>query len=108
MPSAKRTGYGLAGWYTDKECTDANKVGDPGASYKVNANTTLYAKWEEGQVEYTVKYYIQNIEGTGYDLKDTEIKAGKTGTTTNATPKTYVGFTTPEEKQQQLQQTVQQ
>ena len=98
LPSAKRTGYGLAGWYTDKECTDANKVGDPGASYKVNANTTLYAKWEEGQVEYTVKYYIQNIEGTGYDLKDTEIKAGKTGTTTNATPKTYVGFTTPEEK----------
>ena len=31
-------------------------------------------------------------------IKDTEIKAGKTGTTTNATPKTYVGFTTPEEK----------
>ena len=27
-------------------------------------NTTLYAKWNAGQVNYTVNYYLQNVDGT--------------------------------------------
>lgn len=27
-------------------------------------NTTLYAKWNAGEVNYTVNYYLQNVDGT--------------------------------------------
>ncbi len=41
-----KEGYSFDGWHTDKELT--NKV----ASIKVTANTTLYAKWVEGDNGY--------------------------------------------------------
>ena len=42
-------------------------------------NTTLYAKWNAGEVNYTVNYYLQNVDGTNYVLKDTVTSSGVTG-----------------------------
>ncbi len=42
---------------------------------------------------YTVKHYLENLDGTGYELADTETKYGTTGTTVNAEDKDYPGFT---------------
>ena len=42
---------------------------------------------------YTVKHYLEKLDGTGYELADTETKYGTTGTTVNAEDKDYPGFT---------------
>ena len=55
-------------------------------------NTTLYAKWNAGQVNYTVNYYLQNVDGTDYVLKDTVTGSGVTGQIVDV-QKSYEGFT---------------
>lgn len=39
-------------------------------------NTTLYAKWNAGQVNYTVNYYLQNVDGTTYPNTPSETVPG--------------------------------
>ena len=39
-------------------------------------NTTLYAKWNAGQVNYTVNYYLQNVDGTTYPDTPSETVTG--------------------------------
>ena len=46
---------------------------------------------------YKVEHYLEKLDGTGYDLEETENKAGTTGATVNAVPKTYAGFTYDED-----------
>ena len=46
-----RTGYSFAGWATEK---NGDMVYSNGATYKANANVTLYAKWTAHK--YTVKF----------------------------------------------------
>ena len=53
--------------------------------------TYTYAPAEN--TAYTVKHYLENLDGTGYELADTETKYGTTGTTVNAEDKDYPGFT---------------
>ncbi|SDP13830.1 Listeria/Bacterioides repeat-containing protein [Paenibacillus sp. yr247] len=48
-----RTGYTFGGWYLDAECTIAWDF----ATYKVTANTILYAKWNTQQ--YTITFDSQ-------------------------------------------------
>ena len=55
-------------------------------------NTTLYAKWNAGEVNYTVNYYLQNVDGTDYVLKDTVTGSGVTGQIVDV-QKSYEGFT---------------
>ena len=43
LPTAKRSGYNFAGWYSDSALSVS--VGNAGASYTPTGNTTLYAKW---------------------------------------------------------------
>ena len=43
--------------------------------------------------EYKVEHYLQDLDGEGYTLKETEPKAGTTGTEVTAEPKSYTGFT---------------
>ena len=43
LPSPTRTDYTFDGWYT----TAGEKVGNGGATYKPEADITLYARWEE-------------------------------------------------------------
>ena len=61
---------------------------------------TLYAKWTPAEVNYTVEYYTQELNGT-YKLADTQAATGKTGSeTASSYLDPYLGFTmqTPEKK----------
>ena len=56
-------------------------------------NTTLYAKWNAGQVNYTVNYYLQNVDGTTYPNTPSETVSGS-GVTGQAVDvqKSFEGF----------------
>ena len=83
-----RTGYIFAGWFT------ASSGGDKVTEITAGTGTTeLFAHWNAGTVNYTVKHYQQNLSDDGYTLFETENKTGTTGTQTAATAKTYTGFT---------------
>lgn len=81
-----RVGYAFDGWYTDAGCTTEFTAATMPAE-----NTTLYAKWNAGEVNYTVNYYLQNVDGTDYVLKDTVTGSGVTGQTVNV-QKSFEGF----------------
>ena len=88
-PSANdlsRAGYAFGGWYTDAGCTTAFTAATMPAE-----NTTLYAKWNAGEVNYTVNYYLQNVDGTDYVLQDTVSGSDETGQTVNV-QKSFEGF----------------
>lgn len=50
LPSTTKTGYTLAGWYSDSNLN--SKVGDAGSNYTVSSSSTLYAKWS------AIPYYV--------------------------------------------------
>ncbi len=60
LPSASRTGYTFAGWYT--AASGGNKVGDAGASYTPAAGIKLYAHWNVNSQ--TVTYNATENGGT--------------------------------------------
>lgn len=66
-----RAGYAFGGWYTDADCT-----AEFTATTMPAENTTLYAKWNAGQVNYTVNYYLQNVDGTTYPNTPSETVPG--------------------------------
>ena len=84
-----RAGYAFGGWYTDEECKN-----EFAADTMPAEDTILYAKWNAGQVNYTVNYYLQNVDGTTYPDTPTETVngSGETGQTVDA-QKSYDGFT---------------
>ena len=49
LPETERDHYTFEGWFTDEGCTQAATAGA-----EINANTTLYAKWEP--ITYTVTF----------------------------------------------------
>ncbi|MDO4554560.1 MAG: InlB B-repeat-containing protein, partial [Lachnospiraceae bacterium] len=70
--------YVFGGWYTDKECTDANVwVFDGENADKVTEDITLYAKWT--LKEYSITHKLKNVTvsetlekipyGTSYEIK---------------------------------------
>ena len=83
-----RAGYAFGGWYTDADCT-----AEFTATTMPAENTTLYAKWNAGQVNYTVNYYLQNVDGTTYPNTPSETVPGS-GVTGQAVDvqKSYEGF----------------
>lgn len=83
-----RAGYAFGGWYTDKSCSSENEFT---AATMPAESITLYAKWNAGQVNYTVNYYLQNVDGTDYVLQDTVSGSGETGQTVNV-QKSFEGF----------------
>ena len=54
LPTATRDGYWFIGWYD--AAVGGNKIGDAGADYTPDNESTLYAQWQE-RVEYTVTYH---------------------------------------------------
>ena len=84
-----RAGYAFGGWYTNADCT-----AEFTATTMPAENTTLYAKWNAGQVNYTVNYYLQNVDGTTYPDTPSETVTGsdETGQTVDV-QKSYEGFT---------------
>ena len=87
-----RAGYAFDGWYTDAECT--TKFASFASAKMPAENITLYAKWNAGQVNYTVNYYLQDVDGSMYPTEpyETVNGSGVTGQTVDV-QKDYEGFT---------------
>ncbi len=95
-PSASRTGYDFAGWFT--EATDGTKF-ESTATMPSNA-LTLYAHWTpKTDTRYTVEHYQQNLDGNGYTLVDTDNLTGTTDTSVTPARKSYTGFMAPESQE---------
>ena len=73
------TGYVFGGWYTDKDCTSANKWTFTTA---VTSNITLYAKWTAEETNSATKYTVTfDLNGaTGTAPATQTIEEGKTAT----------------------------
>ena len=89
-PVPERAGYAFAGWYTDKECTEAFDGIMPAD------NIILYAKWEVGKVNYTVEHLIEKLDGNGYELYDRNVYTADTDSEVTPEVKYMEGFTLPE------------
>ena len=74
--TATRSGYTFAGWYKDEGCTQS-----AGTTFTLEANTTLYAKWNAAQVEYQIVYMIENADDDGYSYLATVTRQAETGST---------------------------
>ncbi len=68
LPSATKTGYTFAGWFTDSGLTQS--AGAAGASYTPAEAKTLYAKWTENT--YTIEF--NNNDGSGTMTSITGVK----------------------------------
>ena len=81
-----KPGYDFAGWYKDgtKFTFDSS----------LTENLTLTAHWtEKKDVQYTVIHWLENADDNNYSYKESETKTGTAGAQTNATAKSYKGFT---------------
>jgi uncharacterized repeat protein (TIGR02543 family) len=54
-------GYSFDDWYTDEACTIP-----AGDNFKLEKDTTLFAKWIPATVRYTMVYMIENANDNGY------------------------------------------
>ena len=82
-----RVGYKFVAWYTDEALTKAYDF-----SSQATANSTLYAKWDGLQVNYTVIYWVENAnwenpylpadkqDSDQYSYLTSVIGSGKAGT----------------------------
>ena len=79
-----RDGYTFAGWYLDQELTQA-----AGSTVQLNGDTTVYAKWNGAQVNYTIVYQFEKYNDAGtassYVYDNSETGHGIVGTTVRAT-----------------------
>ena len=80
-PTTTRAGYTFTGWDYDFSASITSDIHIT-ASWKANTDT-----------KYTVEYYLENLEKTGYDLAETENLEGTTDTTVVITPKAFEHFT---------------
>ena len=84
-------GYTFSGWATE---ADGTVTYTDSANYNATGDATLFAKWEVAPVNYTVEHYQQTISvGNNYTLFETETLSAPTGSATQASAKTYAGFT---------------
>lgn len=91
-----KLGYTFDGWYTvsDEKVTDFSTI---------TTAITLYAKWTASQqTKYTVIHFWENANDDEYSFKESETKTGATGDKTNATAKSYPGFTAQPITQQDI------
>ena len=77
---ATAPGYKFSGWDKQNFTMPAENVVIKG-SFTANKDT-----------KYTVEHYIEKLDGTGFELKETTPKAGTTDTEVTATPNSYEGF----------------
>ena len=83
-----RTGYTFKHW----SASPNGLAFDFGTS--IRDNLTLYAVWEPLQVNYTTQYYVQSADNENdySELKNQIVQQGFSGTTVEATIKTFTGF----------------
>ncbi|MDE7095135.1 MAG: InlB B-repeat-containing protein, partial [Anaeroplasmataceae bacterium] len=71
LPTLEAEGFEFGGWYLDADC--AQKATEGAA---ITANTTLYAKWTQKNVEevsYTISYNVQGHGTAPADAKGTKL-----------------------------------
>ena len=86
-----KVGYAFDAWYIDEACTQKHIF--DGTTMPAH-DFTLYAKWIANEVNYTVEYYLQNLDGTyPATASKTVTKRGKSGETTEAEALQFEGFT---------------
>ena len=67
---------------------------------KNKEEATIVVTYTPNTVNYTVKYYYQNIEDDNYTEEETSTKSGRVGELTNVEPETVDGFTAQDVEQQ--------
>ena len=91
LAATSRDGYTFAGWYT--QGSGGDKI-ESTSTVSTASNHSLYAQWTANtDTAYTVKYYLQDTNGTTYTLQETIAKTGTTATTGTSEAKAYTGFT---------------
>lgn len=91
----EKAGYTFAGWSLEANGTKQTEV-------TPNGDTKLYALWTPAKADYTVIHWQENANDDGYSFKESQKLSGKTDGQTNATAKSYKGFTATEIKQQTI------
>lgn len=91
----EKAGYTFAGWSLEANGTKQTEV-------TPNGDTKLYALWTLAKADYTVIHWQENANDDGYSFKESQKLSGKTDGQTNATAKSYKGFTATEIKQQTI------
>ena len=90
-----KAGYSFGGWFTDADCTES--AGTSIAANSINANITLYAKWEELTM-YTVTWKVNGATYTA-GTPSTSVEDGSKVTTLPTAPTvcdddlTFMGWT---------------
>ena len=93
MGEPTRLGYSFVGWNVKGAGSSIS-----GTTFTMGSeDATITAVWEAADVEYKVKHYTQNLDGT-YSLADTDTHTANTDSNTAGPRKEYTGFNTPEEK----------
>lgn len=88
-------GYRFTGWNTAADGSGTSY--EAKATITMTSDVTLYAQWVATTASYTVEHYLEDLDGNGYTLEETENKTGTTGESVTAQSKTYEGFTFDED-----------
>ena len=88
-----KIGYTFVGWY-DNESLNGNNI-EKITTTDVG-NKEYFANWTENEdTPYTVVHQKMNLDGTTYEVVDTENLQGRTGASVTPSVKQYEGFTSP-------------
>ncbi|WP_313125872.1 InlB B-repeat-containing protein [Proteiniclasticum ruminis] len=84
-----RAGYTFLGWYSTAFETSPYNF----SSIFTEDSITLHARWTPNtNTIFSIEHYQEKINGTGYELIDTEYLTGTTEDPATASPKSYIGF----------------
>ncbi len=91
-PTGAVAGMVFGGWYLGTENDGAIVYGDEYNRIIPTSDLSVFAQYG---YPYTVKHFLQNLTGDGYDEQtaDSESKVGDAGEATAAEAKAYTGFT---------------
>jgi uncharacterized repeat protein (TIGR02543 family) len=88
-----KTGYTFKGWATSSSGSVEYTAGQ---SFTPSSSMSLYAVWEEAKdVNYTVKHYKQNTDGSSYTLASSSTYTGTSGSSVTPSVNSYTGFNSP-------------
>ena len=90
LTATTNAGYTFLGWFDG----DVRACSTLVYTFNVDRTATYTAKWEaNNNTKYTVKYYLENVNKSGYTLVETDELEGTTDTIVNAEKKTISHFT---------------
>ena len=91
LNNPSRVGYTFKGWTSTYLSGETVSVTIASGS---TGNRSYKANWEaKTGVKYKVEYYLEKLDGTGYDLVEENYLAGRTNQEVSIEQKTFSGFT---------------